>query len=49
MRIPVKVAIAKMIQDGELTKERLESIKIADGRERLNEKMYAKMKLGTGI
>lgn len=50
-----EVAIAKMIQDGELTKEelaakeRLESIKIADGRERFNAEMYAKMKLGTGI
>lgn len=50
-----ELAITKMLQDGELTreellaKERLERIKIADQRERFNAEMYAKMNLGTGI
>jgi hypothetical protein len=50
-----EIAIAKMIQDGELTqaeleaKERLEKIKIADGRERFNAEMYVKQTQGSGI
>lgn len=50
-----EITIAKMLQDGELsreelaTKERLEKIKIADGRERFNAEMYVKTTQGSGI
>lgn len=50
-----EIAIAKMLQDGELSREeresreRLDKIKIADGRERFNAEMYVKTTQGSGI